>query len=110
MNGQTADHNPTHTPPGSPAAPLPYRSPDPARTITRERTLGTIAISVLYGALAIPLFALSAFILFTVFGDRDPRYAIPRMVFVFGLAMAALLLFLGALMVYWMWKYIRSLG
>jgi hypothetical protein len=93
-----------HHPPAP--TPLQYHSPDPAGT--RQRTPGVIAICVLYGILAVSLFALGL-LMFSIFafGDPDFRRTIPAIV---GLASTALFFGLGALLVRWMFKYIRSVG
>lgn len=85
-------------------APLSYRSPDPATS--RGLTGWVVAVSVLYGLLALPLFALAIFMLWTFAFDS----ANGPVVTIVSLASAALFIGLATLLVRWMFKYIRSVS
>ena len=96
----------------SPACPIPpvappplhYRSTNPTRS--RGQTARVVAVCVLYGLLAVPLFALAIFMLWIFAFDR----ANGPVVTIVSLASAALFIGLAVLLVRWMIKYIRSVS
>ena len=91
--------------PAAAPTPLSYRSPDPATS--RGLTGWVVAVCVLYGMLALPLFALAVVMLKIAAVHRDMGRPLPALV---SLASAALFISLAVLLVRWMFKYIRSVS
>ena len=106
MSDASRDNDALPGVPDPPVAPPPlnYRSPDPASA--RGLTGWVVAVCVLYGLLAVPLFALAIFMLWIFAFDR----ANGPVVTIVSLASAALFIGLAVLLVRWMIKYIRSVS
>jgi len=105
MNAPTDHKLPPESVAGIPPATLQYRRHEPSRN--GSRLFSVIAICVLYGLLAVPLFALGVFLLGLALEESQPPR---RPQATLTLAFAVPLFFgLGGLLIWWMWRYVRSL-